>query len=61
MVNTKDPDKDLYEVLMDHDEMSEDESVGDLEGSDPDPDAIEDEDYDFDDLINDEDDDEDQD
>jgi hypothetical protein len=57
-VNTKNPDKDLYEVLMDHDEMSEDESVGDLEGSDPDPEAIEDEDYDFDDMINDEDDDE---
>jgi len=57
--NKKDPDGDPYEVLMDHEEMSEDGSVGDLEGSDPDPEAIEDEDYDFDDILEDDDDEED--
>lgn len=47
--------EDPHEILMDHDEVSEDESIGDLEGSDPDPEAIEDADYDLDDLVMDDD------
>lgn len=39
-----DDEKDLNEVLLGHDELSEDdETVGDLSGADPDPEAIEDE------------------
>ncbi len=39
-----DDEKDLNEVLLGHDELSEDdETVGDLLGADPDPEAIEDE------------------
>lgn len=52
-------EKDLNEVLMDHDEMSEDETVGELEHSDPDPESLEDEDFSLDDIVFEEDEDED--
>jgi len=51
--------KDLNEILMDHDEMSEDESVGDPEFSDAD--AGEDLEDDLDDLLVEEDDEEEED